>query len=137
MKHSAGATDPADPGAYVCAVAQALGAKAVRRWDEVAFDSLVVLSRQFRSYHGRGILVAWNHHFGWSVGIEGHRLDRVLILGGLGIGRSPPPEILTDRTDEVIADLLHLECRAPQRFPAPAVVHWIGSDVPDRRPPTA
>ncbi|MDH6291766.1 hypothetical protein M2275_006704 [Rhodococcus opacus] len=29
------------------------------------------MSRQFRHYSGRDILIAWNHYFGWSLGIEG------------------------------------------------------------------
>ncbi|WP_231914268.1 MULTISPECIES: hypothetical protein [unclassified Rhodococcus (in: high G+C Gram-positive bacteria)] len=83
-----------------------------------------MVSRQFRYYSGRDILIAWNHHFGWSLGIEGQRCNRVLVISGLGIGRRPQSEIIADRTDELVADLLHLECRAPNSFP---VLSSVGS----------
>ncbi len=129
MKHRAGAADPSDISAYVVAVAVALNTETMRRWDTVTFDALVVLPKQFRYYSGRRILVAWNHHFGWSLGIEGQRIDRILIITGLGVGSHPQPERIGDRTDELIADLLHLECRTPEAFPVPTLVHWIGEDA--------
>ncbi|WP_257890500.1 DUF6292 family protein [Rhodococcus sp. USK10] len=127
MKRGAGAGDTPDVQAYVFAVARALNAETIRRWDAVTFDAVVVLSKQFRYYSGRHILIAWNPRFGWSLGIEGQRTDRVLIIGGLGIGRRPPPEAIADRTDELIADLLHLEYRARDAFPVPTLVHRLDS----------
>ncbi|MBC2640769.1 MULTISPECIES: DUF6292 family protein [unclassified Rhodococcus (in: high G+C Gram-positive bacteria)] len=135
MKRGAGADETPDVHAYVIAVARALNADAIRRWDAVIFDAVVVLSKQFRYYSGRNVVIAWNHHFGWSLGIEGQRTDRVLIIGGLGIGRRPPPEGIADRVDELVADLLHLECRAPDTFPVPTLVRRVDSDTgpTDRR----
>ncbi|MBC2644471.1 hypothetical protein H5400_37555 [Rhodococcus wratislaviensis] len=135
MSSGVGAGDNPDSNAYVFAVARALSAETIRRWDEVTFDAMVVLSKQSRYYSGRRILLAWNHHFGWSLGIEGQGPDRVLIICGLGLGRQPQPECIADRTDEVITDLLHLECRSPDRFPVPTVVHRRGAAPADHRPP--
>lgn len=127
MTHHAGAGETLDADSYVFAVARALNADAIRRWDEVTFDAVVVVSKQFRYYSGRRILVAWNRHFGWSLGIEGQRTDRVLIIGGLGLGRRPQPEVVADRTDELVVELMHLECSAPDIFPVPTVVYRIDS----------
>ena len=129
MSSGVGAGDNLGSNAYVCAVARAVNAETIRRWDEITFDAVIVLSKQFRYYSGRRILVAWNHHFGWSLGIEGQRIDRILIITGLGVGSHPQPERIGDRTDELIADLLHLECRTPEAFPVPTLVHWIGEDA--------
>ncbi|MFC9553822.1 DUF6292 family protein [Rhodococcus sp. NPDC056960] len=127
MSVGVGAGNDPDSSAYVFAVARAVNAETIRRWDEVSFDAVIVVSKQFRYYGGRRILLAWNRHFGWSLGIEGQCPDRVLIICGLGLGRQPQPECIADRTDEVIADLLHLECRSPDRFPVPTVVHRRGA----------
>ncbi|SEB69976.1 DUF6292 family protein [Rhodococcus koreensis] len=124
-----GAGDNPDSNAYVFAVARALNAETIRRWDAVTFDAVVVLSKQFRYYSGRHVLIAWNRYFGWSLGIEGQRADRVLIIGGLGIGRRPAPEAIADRTDELVADLLHLEYRDREAFPVPALIHRLDSDT--------
>ena len=127
MSSGIGAGDNPDDNAYVFAVARALNAETIRRWDEVTFDVVVVVSKEFRYYSGRRILLAWNRYFGWSLGIEGQCPDRVLIICGLGLGRRPPPEGIADRTDEVVADLLHLEYRALDAFPVPTVVHRLDS----------
>lgn len=127
MSSGVGAGDNPDSNAYVCAVARALNAETIRRWDEVTFDAVVVVSQQFRYYSGRRILVAWNRYFGWTLGLEGQCADRVLIICGLGLGRRPHPEVIADRTDEVIADLLQLEFRARDAFPVPTVVHRLDS----------
>jgi hypothetical protein len=86
MKHGADVGETPDVTAYVFAVARALNTDTIRRWDEVSFDAVVVVSKQFRYYSGRDILIAWNHHFGWSLGIDGQRCDRVLVISGLGTG---------------------------------------------------
>ena len=123
MSSGVGAGDNLGSNAYVFAVARALSAETIRRWDEITFGAVIVLSKQFRYYSGRHILIAGNRYFGWSLGIEGQCPDRVLIICRLGIGRQPQPECLADRVDEVIADLLHLEYQAPESFPVPTLVH--------------
>ncbi|WP_252190318.1 MULTISPECIES: hypothetical protein [unclassified Rhodococcus (in: high G+C Gram-positive bacteria)] len=45
----------------------------------------------------------------------------------MGIGRRPQPEVIADRTDELVAELMHLECSAPDIFPVPTVVYRIDS----------
>ena len=135
MSHGVGAGDTPDVQGYVFSVARALNADAIRQWDTVTFDAVLVLAEQFRYYSGRRTLIAWNHHFGWSLGIEGQRTDRVLIIGGLGIGRCPKPEVIADRVDELAADLMHLECRTPDNFPVPTLVHRFGTASAAHEPP--
>lgn len=134
MKRGAGAGDTPDVHACVYTVARALNAESIRRWDAVTFDAVVVLSKQFRYYSGRHILIAWNPHIGWALGIEGQRTDRILIIGGIGIGRHPPPEVIADRTDEFVADLLHLEYRDRDAFPVPTLAHRLGTADRGSRP---
>ncbi|ABG99401.1 hypothetical protein RHA1_ro08357 (plasmid) [Rhodococcus jostii RHA1] len=71
MSSGVGAGDNPDSNAYVFAVARALNAETIRRWDAVTFDAVVVLSKQFRYYSGRHVLIAWNRYFGVVFGNRG------------------------------------------------------------------
>ena len=75
-KRSRGSTAPASAKPptlmHTCSRSRGhLNADTIRRGDEISLDAVVVVSRQYRHFSGRDILIAWNHHFGWSLGIEG------------------------------------------------------------------
>ena len=120
MNHGTTTSDCTTAGGdYVAAVARALGAETVRGWDGVTFDAVITLPTGFRHYSGRNVVVAWNHHFGWALGIEGHSPESVLIIESLGLGRTPRPARCTDRVDETIAELRRLDLAVPDTFPVP------------------
>jgi len=128
-------TDIADRSDYVAAVARALRAETVRGWDGVTFDAIITVPIGFRHYCGRDVVVAWNHHFGWALGIEGHSLESVLIIESLGLGRTPGPIRCADRVDEAIAELRRRDLAVPDSFPVPVRILRLPREcVPHLRP---
>lgn len=124
-------TDSAVGSDYVAAVARALRAGTVRTWDGVTFDAIITLPTGFRHYCGRNVVVAWNHHFGWAWGVEGHSLESVLIIEGLGLGRIPGPTLCAARVDEAITELRRLDLSVPDSFPVPVrILRLAQEDVP-------
>ena len=115
-------TDIADCSDYVAAVARALRAETVRGWDGFTFDAIITMPTGFLHYCGRNVVVAWNHHFGWAWGVEGHSVESVLIIEGLGLGRTPGPARCADRVDEAIVELRRLDLAVPDSFPVPVRV---------------
>lgn len=122
-------TNIADCSDYVAAVARALRAETVRGWDGVTFDAIITMSIGFRHYCGRDVVAAWNHYFGWALGIEGHSLESVLIIESLGLGRTPGPARCADRVDEAIAELRRLDLAVPDSFPVPVRILRLPQEI--------
>ncbi|MCQ4119497.1 DUF6292 family protein [Rhodococcus tibetensis] len=90
---------------YIRSVAATVEADTVEWWQGPAFDAVLTLSSEIPCYRGRKVVLAWNRHFGWSVGVHGLTGGNVVIIEGLGIGRAPEPTRCADRVVEAVADL--------------------------------
>ncbi|MFD4180848.1 DUF6292 family protein [Rhodococcus sp. NPDC058514] len=118
MNSAASATCDVDD--YVGAVATALGAESVEWPEGGAFDAVVTLPSQIAHFPGQQAVLAWNRHFGWSLGVNGRTPGNLVILGGLGVGRTPQPARCADRAAELIAD--HAGRARPEVWTPRAVV---------------
>ncbi|MFZ2175490.1 MAG: DUF6292 family protein, partial [Rhodococcus sp. (in: high G+C Gram-positive bacteria)] len=112
------ATGSASVADYVTTVATTLDAEAVQGWDDDAFDVVLTLPDEAPHYPGRKAVLAWNHHFGWSLGVRGLTPTNLVILDGLGVGRTPEPGRIADRVAELMAQVA--ECARPVWTPRPA-----------------
>ena len=90
---------------YIRSVAATVEADTVEWWQIPAFDAVLTLSSEIPCYPGRKVVLAWNRHFGWSVGVRGLTDGNVVIIESLGIGRVPEAARCADRVVEAVADL--------------------------------
>ncbi|MGY4783721.1 DUF6292 family protein [Rhodococcus opacus] len=117
------ATRSANVGEYVDSVATTVDAQSVDWWSTPAFDAVVTLSHEIPYYRGRKAVLAWNRHFGWSLGVHGLTQGNVLVVEGLGLGPAPDPARCSDRVAELLTELADW---APPRSgdrPSPRIVH--------------
>jgi len=121
------ATSSANVGEYVGSVATTVGALSVDWWCTPAFDAVVTLSCEIPYYRGRKAVLAWNRHFGWSLGVHGLTQGNVLVVEGLGLGPAPDPARCSDRVAELIAELADWAPRPASGQPAPRIVHGPGA----------
>ena len=121
------ATSSANVGEYVGSVATMVDALSVDWWFTPAFDVVVTLSSEIPYYRGRKAVLAWNRHFGWSLGVHGLSQGNVLVVEALGLGPAPDPAQCSDRVAEMLTELAGW---APQRAtgkPGPRIVHGPGA----------
>ncbi|MFD9669816.1 DUF6292 family protein [Rhodococcus sp. NPDC059968] len=122
------ATSSANAGEYVGSVATTVDALSVDWWYTPAFDAVVTLSSEIPYYRGRKAVLAWNRHFGWSLGVHGLTQGNVLVVEGLGLGPAPDPAHCSDRVAELLTELADWAPLPASGLPAPRIVH--GPDAP-------
>ncbi|WEX05752.1 DUF6292 family protein [Rhodococcus sp. RCBS9] len=88
---------------YVVAVASSTFAESVIWCDGPAFDAVLVLGSEIPQHSGHRAVLAWNHYFGWALGVETTPGASFAVVECLGIGRMPDPELCADRAVELIA----------------------------------
>lgn len=91
---------------YIEAVATALEAQAVQWWDgHGGVDVVLVLPHVIEYFRPRRVVLAWNRHFGWSMGVESLTSDAIDIITSLAAGPHPASGVCVDRAIETFADL--------------------------------
>ncbi|KJF24522.1 hypothetical protein CJ178_19000 [Rhodococcus sp. ACPA4] len=88
---------------YVVAVAASAFAESVIWFDGPAFDAVLVLGNEIPQHSGHRAVLAWNHYFGWALGVEDMPDASFTVVECLGIGRMPDPDLCADRVVELIA----------------------------------
>ncbi|GAF43570.1 DUF6292 family protein [Rhodococcus wratislaviensis] len=121
------ATSSAEAGAYVGSVASTMEALSVDWWYTPAFDVVVTLPCEIPYYRGRKAVLAWNRHFGWSLGVHGLTRGNVLVVEGLGLGPAPDAARCSDRVAELIAELANWAPSPASGKRAPRIVHGPGA----------
>ncbi|MCQ4118450.1 DUF6292 family protein [Rhodococcus tibetensis] len=102
MKSGTGVADQRTVQDYIHAVARCVHADSIDWWASESIDVVLVLPLRLRYLPGRNAVLVWNRHFGWSLGVEGVGRASVVVIDGLGIGRTPPPAVCSDRALELI-----------------------------------
>jgi hypothetical protein len=102
MKTGTGVADGRTVRDYIHAVARCVHADSIDWWDSEGVDVVLVLPLRLRYLPGRNAVLVWNRHFGWSLGAEGVGRGSIVVIEGLGIGRTPPPALCSDRALELI-----------------------------------
>ncbi|NMM85562.1 hypothetical protein B2J88_14485 [Rhodococcus sp. SRB_17] len=88
---------------YVVAVAASVFAESVVWCDCPAFDAVLVLPGELPPHSGHRAVLAWNHYFGWALGVEDTPNSSFSVIECLGLGRMPDPFVCADRAVELIA----------------------------------
>ncbi|MDV7351723.1 DUF6292 family protein [Rhodococcus oxybenzonivorans] len=102
MKTGTGVADGRTVRDYINAVARCVHADSIDWWDSEGVDVVLVLPLRLRYLPGRNAVLVWNRRFGWSLGAEGVGRGSIVVIEGLGIGRTPPPALCSDRALELI-----------------------------------
>lgn len=90
---------------YVVAVADSAFAESVVWCDCPAFDAVIVLNCELPRGSGHRAVLAWNHYFGWALGVEDKPNTSFAVVECLGLGRMPDPAQCADRAVELISQV--------------------------------